>query len=177
VWNYTQNIQMCQTTTWIFGEMLALYLYVINIERKKRLCDIVSQSCGTNHCQHKQEIRCSVVFSWNRTFALSKCYIITSRNIIVAETRVWSVIPCVKVVRFSVLLCLPDWFSLVHLGASGWGSYHGRWGFEAFSHRRACMLRGWTLERLNGLRYPPYSNDKLKWLRWTTSAYNSCSLM
>uniref|UniRef100_A0A3Q2NQ71 Aldehyde dehydrogenase n=1 Tax=Fundulus heteroclitus TaxID=8078 RepID=A0A3Q2NQ71_FUNHE len=63
------------------------------------------------------------------------------------------------------------------VGASGWGSYHGRWGFEAFSHRRACMLRGWALERLNGLRYPPYTEDKLKWLRWTTSAQNSCSLM
>ncbi|XP_038164356.1 aldehyde dehydrogenase family 3 member B1 [Cyprinodon tularosa] len=63
------------------------------------------------------------------------------------------------------------------VGASGWGSYHGRWGFEQFSHRRSCMLRGWALERLNGLRYPPYTEDKLKWLRWTTSAQNSCSLM
>ncbi|XP_039979350.1 aldehyde dehydrogenase family 3 member B1 isoform X1 [Xiphias gladius] len=63
------------------------------------------------------------------------------------------------------------------VGASGWGSYHGRWGFEAFSHRRACMLRGWALERLNGLRYPPYKDNKLSWLRWTTSAKNSCSLM
>ncbi|XP_017292281.1 aldehyde dehydrogenase family 3 member B1 [Kryptolebias marmoratus] len=63
------------------------------------------------------------------------------------------------------------------VGASGWGSYHGRWGFETFSHRRSCMLRGWALERLNGLRYPPYSEDKLKWLRWTTSASTSCSLM
>ncbi|XP_040919289.1 aldehyde dehydrogenase family 3 member B1 [Toxotes jaculatrix] len=63
------------------------------------------------------------------------------------------------------------------VGASGWGSYHGRWGFETFSHRRACMLRGWALERLNSLRYPPYSEDKLSWLRWTTSAKNSCSLM
>ncbi|KAM6905646.1 aldehyde dehydrogenase family 3 member B1 [Xenentodon cancila] len=62
------------------------------------------------------------------------------------------------------------------VGASGWGSYHGRWGFEAFSHRRSCMLRGWALERLNGLRYPPYSNEKLNWLRWTTT-YSSCSLM
>uniref|UniRef100_A0A8C7ZXG3 Aldehyde dehydrogenase 3 family, member B1 n=1 Tax=Oryzias sinensis TaxID=183150 RepID=A0A8C7ZXG3_9TELE len=50
------------------------------------------------------------------------------------------------------------------VGMSGWGSYHGRWGFEEFSHRRACMLRGWALERLNGLRYPPYSSEKLKWL-------------
>ncbi|KAF3845819.1 hypothetical protein F7725_002897 [Dissostichus mawsoni] len=53
---------------------------------------------------------------------------------------------------------------------SGFGSYHGRWGFETLSHQRAVMLRGWTLERLNGLRYPPYTEDKLSWLRWTTSA-------
>ncbi|KAF7650582.1 hypothetical protein LDENG_00123520 [Lucifuga dentata] len=63
------------------------------------------------------------------------------------------------------------------VGASGWGSYHGRWGFETFSHRRACMLRGWALERLNSLRYPPYQEDKMAWLRWTTSAKSSCSLM
>ncbi|XP_028311719.1 aldehyde dehydrogenase family 3 member B1 isoform X3 [Gouania willdenowi] len=62
------------------------------------------------------------------------------------------------------------------VGASGWGSYHGRWGFETFSHRRACMLRGWALERFNTLRYPPYSDGKLGWLRWTTSAH-SCVLM
>ncbi|XP_061568871.1 aldehyde dehydrogenase family 3 member B1 [Cololabis saira] len=62
------------------------------------------------------------------------------------------------------------------VGASGWGSYHGHWGFDAFSHRRACMLRGWALERLNGLRYPPYSDEKIRWLRWTT-APSSCSLM
>ncbi|KAM9780527.1 aldehyde dehydrogenase family 3 member B1 [Neosynchiropus ocellatus] len=60
------------------------------------------------------------------------------------------------------------------VGGSGWGSYHGRWGFETFSHRRACMMRGWALERLNGLRYPPYQDDKLSWLRWTTS---KCVLM
>ncbi|XP_076609634.1 aldehyde dehydrogenase family 3 member B1 [Chaetodon auriga] len=63
------------------------------------------------------------------------------------------------------------------VGSSGWGSYHGRWGFEAFSHRRACMLRGWALERLNSLRYPPYQDDKLSWLRWTASQKSSCSLM
>ncbi|XP_053708754.1 aldehyde dehydrogenase family 3 member B1 [Synchiropus splendidus] len=60
------------------------------------------------------------------------------------------------------------------VGGSGWGSYHGRWGFETFSHRRACMMRGWALERLNSLRYPPYQDDKLGWLRWTTS---KCILM
>lgn len=63
------------------------------------------------------------------------------------------------------------------VGASGWGSYHGRWGFEAFTHRRAVMLRGWALERLNGLRYPPYNEDKLSWLRWTASPKSRCTLM
>ncbi|XP_054464294.1 aldehyde dehydrogenase family 3 member B1 [Anoplopoma fimbria] len=73
-------------------------------------------------------------------------------------------------------MCLPT-LPFGGVGTSGFGSYHGRWGFETFSHRRACMLRGWTLERLNGLRYPPYREDKLSWLRWTTSAKSSCSLM
>lgn len=87
---------------------------------------------------------------------------------------------CVRVVNASVSmwnLKLVLFRVSVRAGASGWGSYHGRWGFEVFSHRRACLLRGWALERLNGLRYPPYSEDKLKWLRWTTSASSSCSLM
>ncbi|XP_056143441.1 aldehyde dehydrogenase family 3 member B1 isoform X2 [Lampris incognitus] len=67
------------------------------------------------------------------------------------------------------------------VGASGWGSYHGRWGFETFSHRRSCMLRGWALERINTLRYPPYQENNLGWLRWTISpkknVFNNCSLM
>ncbi|XP_056263471.1 aldehyde dehydrogenase family 3 member B1 [Pseudoliparis swirei] len=73
-------------------------------------------------------------------------------------------------------MCLPT-LPFGGVGASGFGSYHGRWGFETFSHRRAVMLRGWTLERLNGLRYPPYREDKLSWLRWTMSAKSSCSIM
>ncbi|XP_022071089.1 aldehyde dehydrogenase family 3 member B1 [Acanthochromis polyacanthus] len=63
------------------------------------------------------------------------------------------------------------------VGASGFGCYHGRFGFETFSHRRACMLRGWALERINSLRYPPYSDERLGWLRWTTSPKFSCSIM
>ncbi|XP_036409234.1 aldehyde dehydrogenase family 3 member B1 isoform X1 [Megalops cyprinoides] len=66
------------------------------------------------------------------------------------------------------------------VGASGMGSYHGRWGFETFSHRRACMLRGWGLERVNVLRYPPYQESSLGWLRWATGAkkgWAGCSVM
>ncbi|XP_034568053.1 aldehyde dehydrogenase family 3 member B1 [Notolabrus celidotus] len=63
------------------------------------------------------------------------------------------------------------------IGGSGIGSYHGRWGFETFSHRRGCLLRGWAMERLNILRYPPYSEEKMSWIRWTTSPKSSCSIM
>lgn len=62
------------------------------------------------------------------------------------------------------------------VGASGFGNYHGRWGFETFSHKRAVMLRGWALERMNSLRYPPYDENKLSWLRWTASP-KTCSIL
>ncbi|XP_072550088.1 aldehyde dehydrogenase family 3 member B1 [Salminus brasiliensis] len=67
------------------------------------------------------------------------------------------------------------------VGASGMGSYHGRWTFETFSHRRGCMLRGWGLERISMLRYPPYQERNLSWLRWATTAkkkaWGGCSVM
>ncbi|XP_056609746.1 aldehyde dehydrogenase family 3 member B1 [Triplophysa dalaica] len=67
------------------------------------------------------------------------------------------------------------------VGASGMGSYHGRWGFETFSHKRGCMLRGWVLERVNVLRNPPYTESNLSWLRWATTAkkrgWAGCSVM
>ncbi|XP_051572682.1 aldehyde dehydrogenase family 3 member B1 isoform X1 [Myxocyprinus asiaticus] len=67
------------------------------------------------------------------------------------------------------------------VGASGMGSYHGQWGFETFSHKRGCMLRGWGLERINVLRYPPYKESNLGWLRWATTAkkkgWAGCSIM
>lgn len=65
-------------------------------------------------------------------------------------------------------------------GASGMGNYHGRWGFETFSHKRGCMLRSWLLERVNVLRYPPYTESNLSWLRWATTAkkgWAGCSVM
>ncbi len=42
------------------------------------------------------------------------------------------------------------------VGASGHGAYHGRWGFETFSHRRAVVRRPSWLTDLPVLR-PPYS--------------------
>jgi aldehyde dehydrogenase (NAD+) len=49
------------------------------------------------------------------------------------------------------------------VGASGMGAYHGRWGFETFSHRKTVMTRSTLLDP--DLLYPPYSESKKKWTR------------
>ncbi|KQW83703.1 aldehyde dehydrogenase family protein [Brevundimonas sp. Root1279] len=49
------------------------------------------------------------------------------------------------------------------VGASGMGAYHGRYSFDAFSHKRAVLKRGFALDA--SIRYPPYSKAKLALLR------------
>lgn len=49
------------------------------------------------------------------------------------------------------------------IGSSGMGSYHGHHGFEAFSAKRAVMSRPACIDP--PLRYPPYSDTKLRWLK------------
>jgi aldehyde dehydrogenase (NAD+) len=45
------------------------------------------------------------------------------------------------------------------VGASGYGAYHGKWGFETFSHRRAVYRRPSWFADPNALN-PPYSRWK-----------------
>lgn len=40
------------------------------------------------------------------------------------------------------------------VGASGMGAYHGKHGFELFSHKRSIMLRPAGFETLVAIRYP-----------------------
>jgi aldehyde dehydrogenase (NAD+) len=47
------------------------------------------------------------------------------------------------------------------VGASGFGAYHGRWGFAAFSHNKAVFRRPSHGEL--PILYPPYSRTK-RWL-------------
>lgn len=47
-------------------------------------------------------------------------------------------------------------------GESGFGSYHGKWGFEEFSHKRSVLARPLFLDID---RYPPYDNLKLMIVR------------
>ncbi|PKL77193.1 MAG: aldehyde dehydrogenase family protein [Candidatus Melainabacteria bacterium HGW-Melainabacteria-1] len=49
------------------------------------------------------------------------------------------------------------------VGTSGMGGYHGRFSFEAFSHRKALMSRPLKLDL--PLRYPPYPGWKEKIVR------------
>lgn len=49
------------------------------------------------------------------------------------------------------------------VGASGMGAYHGRWGFEAMSHRRAVLAKSSRPDP--GLFYPPYSKLAMKIMR------------
>jgi len=45
------------------------------------------------------------------------------------------------------------------VGESGMGSYHGKFSFDAFSHKKAVVYRSFTGDA--SLRYPPYTRRKL----------------
>ena len=49
------------------------------------------------------------------------------------------------------------------VGNSGIGNYHGKFGFEAFSHQKGILDRATWGEP--DLKYPPYSAKKLKWIK------------
>ncbi|OCT91064.1 aldehyde dehydrogenase family 3 member B1 isoform X2 [Xenopus laevis] len=47
------------------------------------------------------------------------------------------------------------------IGHSGMGKYHGKFSFDTFCHQRACLLRSDGREKLNEIRYPPYTQRHL----------------
>ncbi|KAL6870815.1 hypothetical protein ACP4OV_014663 [Aristida adscensionis] len=49
------------------------------------------------------------------------------------------------------------------VGDSGMGSYHGKFSFDCFSHKKAVLIRGFGGEAT--ARYPPYTQEKQKILR------------
>lgn len=53
------------------------------------------------------------------------------------------------------------------VGESGIGSYHGRFSFETFSHKKSVMIKDYNpiAEFLASVRYPPYNENKLKKLQ------------
>ena len=50
------------------------------------------------------------------------------------------------------------------VGASGMGAYHGRWGFEEFSHRKSVLTKP-TRPDVSSFVYPPYTDRAWKLAR------------
>jgi aldehyde dehydrogenase (NAD+) len=49
------------------------------------------------------------------------------------------------------------------VGPSGMGAYHGEWGFQAMSHRKAVLAK--TTKPDLKLLYPPYTERAVKIMR------------
>lgn len=49
------------------------------------------------------------------------------------------------------------------VGNSGIGSYHGKFGFDAFTHQKSVVSRATWGEP--NVKYPPYSENKKKWIK------------
>ena len=50
------------------------------------------------------------------------------------------------------------------VGSSGMGAYHGKWGFEEFSHRKTVLTKP-TRPDLSAMIYPPYTEKAWKLAR------------
>ncbi|KAL4646671.1 aldehyde dehydrogenase family 3 member B1-like [Arapaima gigas] len=55
------------------------------------------------------------------------------------------------------------------VGASGMGTFHGRYSFDTFSHRKSCLLRNTHIECITYLRYPPYEDHNLSLMSWAST--------
>ena len=56
-----------------------------------------------------------------------------------------------------------DYLPFGGVGNSGIGNYHGKYGFDAFSHQKAVLDRATWGEA--DLKYPPYTDKKLNWIK------------
>ncbi len=67
------------------------------------------------------------------------------------------------VINHVAMHCLVPQLPFGGVGASGMGAYHGRWGFEALSHRRAVLAK--SAKPDPALMYPPYSGRAIAIMR------------
>jgi aldehyde dehydrogenase (NAD+) len=67
------------------------------------------------------------------------------------------------VINHLVLHLLAPGLPFGGVGHSGMGAYHGRWGFESFSHRKAVLRK--PVRPDPWFQYPPYSKLKERLLR------------
>jgi aldehyde dehydrogenase (NAD+) len=67
------------------------------------------------------------------------------------------------VVNHVAVHCLVPQLPFGGVGASGMGAYHGKWGFEALSHRRAVLAKSTKMDLK--LMYPPYTDRAIRLMR------------
>jgi len=67
------------------------------------------------------------------------------------------------VINHIALHCLVPSLPFGGVGASGMGAYHGRWGFETFSHRKAVLAKPFKPDLR--MLYPPFDNRAQKLMR------------
>ncbi|MDQ4116482.1 MAG: aldehyde dehydrogenase family protein, partial [Actinomycetota bacterium] len=67
------------------------------------------------------------------------------------------------VINHLAMHCLVPQLPFGGVGTSGMGAYHGEWGFQAFSHRKAVLAK--PAKPDPALMYPPYTHRKMKMLR------------
>nr|XP_012612865.1 aldehyde dehydrogenase family 3 member B2-like [Microcebus murinus] len=74
-----------------------------------------------------------------------------------------------------IYMTLPS-LPLGGVGNSGMGRYQGKFSFDTFSHHRSCLLSHAGLEKLNEIRYPPYTAWSQQLLSWALAS-RSCTLL
>jgi aldehyde dehydrogenase (NAD+) len=67
------------------------------------------------------------------------------------------------VINHAMMHCLVPQLPFGGVGTSGMGAYHGQWGFESFSHRKAVMSKATKPDP--SLLYPPYSDREKALMR------------
>uniref|UniRef100_A0A8D9AYT6 Aldehyde dehydrogenase n=2 Tax=Cacopsylla melanoneura TaxID=428564 RepID=A0A8D9AYT6_9HEMI len=52
------------------------------------------------------------------------------------------------------------------VGLSGMGNCHGKYSFDTFTHKKSCLIKNYNplIEALSASRYPPYSENKMKFI-------------
>lgn len=62
----------------------------------------------------------------------------------------------------TIMHCGVDTLPFGGVGSSGMGSYHGKYGFDTFTHKKSCLGKDLKPlgEKLASGRYPPYSERK-----------------
>ena len=107
------------------------------------------------------DVDAAVIFVNGRSKPLALYVFTASRRL--AKEVVDAVPSGGAVVNHVAIHCLVPQLPFGGVGASGMGAYHGRWGFEAMSHRRAVLAKTtWPDPRLV---YPPYKDRAIKVLR------------